>query len=124
MAMASFDAGTLSDNATQCVFARGNPDAKLMVIGEAPDRDEDIDGKPFIGRTGQLLDKMLAAIGLTADQAYMTNIINWRTPGNRQPTPDEIALCRPFLDRHIELAAPDILLITGGMPLAVFAQTT
>lgn len=124
LAMASFDAGTLSDNAVQCVFARGNPDSRLMIIGEAPGRDEDIEGKPFVGRSGQLLDRMLAAIGLTEDEFYVTNVINWRPPGNRNPTPEEIELCRPFLHRHIELAAPDILLIVGGVSLSAMTDLT
>ena len=123
-AMSGFDAGTLSDSATQCVFSRGNPEARLMVIGEAPNRDEDIAGQPFIGRSGQLLDRMLAAIGLTADEFYAANVINWRPPGNRPPTPEEIELCRPFLHRHIELAAPDIVLIAGGVPLSAMTELT
>ena len=102
-AMDTFDAGALSDSARQRVFARGNPDADLMVIGEAPGREEDIAGKPFVGRSGQLLDKMLASIGLTEEDFYITNVVNWRPPKNRNPTPDEIAMCRPFLNRHIEL---------------------
>lgn len=123
-AMNGFDAGTLSDNATQCVFASGNPAAKLMVIGDAPGREEDSQGKPFAGRSEQLLGKMLAAIGLTEDEFYAANIISWRPPGNRNPTPEEMALCRPFLDRHIELAAPDVLLITGGVPLSAMTELT
>jgi len=118
-AMSGFDAGALSDNATQCVFSRGNPESGLMVIGEAPGRDEDIAGKPFVGRSGQLLDSMLAAIGLTEDAFYMTNVVNWRPPGNRNPARDEIALCQPFLRRHIELIAPKIILIVGGVSLAI-----
>ena len=123
-AMAGFDAGTLSDNATQCVFARGNPESRLMVIGEAPTHEEDASGRPFDGRSGQLLDRMLAAIGLTTDEFYASAIINWRPPGSRAATPEEIALCRPFLERHIELAAPDFLLITGGVALAAMTDLT
>ena len=123
-AMSSFDAGTLSDNATQCVFASGNPAAKLMVIGDAPNREEDTQGIPFAGRPGQLLSKMLAAIGLTETEFYAANVINWRPPGNRTPTAEEIALCRPFLHRHITLAAPDILLIMGGVPLSAMTELT
>ena len=117
-AMDKFDAGTLSDHARQCVFARGNPEAEVMVIGEAPGRDEDIAGKPFIGPAGQLLDKMLASIGLTEETAYLTNVVNWRLPKNRNPTEDDIALCRPFLHRHIELAAPKVIVLVGGVSMA------
>jgi len=120
-AMDTFDAGPLSDHARQCVFARGNPESTLMIIGEAPGRDEDIAGKPFVGRSGQLLDKMLASIGLTEDDFYITNVVNWRPPKNRNPSPEEIEMCRPFLNRHIELMAPKVLLIVGGV--SFFAMT-
>jgi len=116
--MDGFYAGPLSDNARQCVFSRGNPEADLMVIGEAPGRDEDIAGKPFVGRSGQLLDKMLASIGLTENEFYITNVVNWRPPKNRNPKPEEIAMCRPFLNRHIELMAPKVILIVGGVSLS------
>jgi len=121
-AMDKFDAGTLSDSARQCVFARGNPEADLMVIGEAPGRDEDIAGKPFIGPAGQLLDKMLASIGLTEDTAYLTTVVNWRLPKNRNPSPEDIALCWPFLERHIDLAAPKVILILGGVSLSALTD--
>lgn len=117
-AMDNFDAGQMSDAARQCVFARGNPDADVMVIGEAPGREEDIAGKPFIGPAGQLLDKMLASIGLTEETAYLTNVVNWRLPKNRNPSAEDIELCKPFLDRHIELVAPKIILIVGGVSLS------
>lgn len=123
-AMQRFDAGALSDGARQAVFSRGNPEADLMVIGEAPGRDEDIQGKPFVGRSGQLLDQMLAAIGLTEDQFYVTNVVNWRPPKNRNPKPEEIALCRPFLDKHIELAQPKILLLVGGVSMSSLTGLT
>ena len=123
-AMDSFDAGTLSDAARQCVFARGNPGADLMVIGEAPGREEDMAGKPFIGPAGQLLDKMLASIGLTEETAYLTNVVNWRLPKNRNPSPEDIELCRPFLNRHIELAAPKIILLVGGVSLSAMTGLT
>lgn len=116
-AMDTFDAGTLSDNARQCVFARGNPEADLMVIGEAPRREEDIAGKPFIGPAGQLLDKMLASIGLTEETAYLTTVVNWRLPKDRNPSPEDIALCAPFLQRHIELAVPKVILLVGKTSL-------
>lgn len=116
-AMDKFDAGPLSDNARQCVFARGNPEGPLMVIGEAPGREEDIAGKPFIGPAGQLLDKMLASIGLTEETTYLTTVVNWRLPKNRNPTAQDIALCAPFLQRHIELAAPKVIMLVGGTAL-------
>ena len=120
-AMDSFDAGTLSGHARQCVFARGNPEADVMVIGEAPGREEDIAGKPFIGPAGLLMDKMLASIGLTEETAYLTTVVNWRLPKNRNPTAEDIALCAPFLQRHIELAAPKVILMVGKASL--FAMT-
>ncbi len=85
-----------------------------MLIGEAPGRDEDLEGAPFVGRAGQLLDKMLAAIGLGRDEAYITNVVYWRPPGNRTPTPQEVQACQPFLQRQIELVAPEILMLLGG----------
>jgi len=116
-AMDKFDAGLLSDRARQCVFSRGNPASDVMVIGEAPGRDEDVTGKPFVGRSGQLLDRMLASIGLIEETFYITNIVNWRPPKNRNPKPEEIEICRPFLNRHIELADPKVILIVGGVSL-------
>jgi DNA polymerase len=85
-----------------------------MCIGEAPGRDEDLEGAPFVGRAGQLLDKMLAAIGMGRDEAYITNVVYWRPPGNRTPTPQEVQACQPFLQRQIELVEPEILLLLGG----------
>jgi DNA polymerase len=123
-AMKSFDAGGLTDGARQAVFARGNPAANLMVIGESPGRDEDIQGKPFVGQAGQLLDRMLGAIGLGDDDAYITNVINWRLPQNRNPKPQEIELCRPIIEKHIELAAPKVLLLVGGMSMTALTGLT
>ncbi len=123
-AMNGFDAGALSDGARQAVFARGNPEANLMVIGEAPGRDEDIQGKPFVGRSGQLLDRMLGAIALGEDDFYVTNVVNWRPPQNRNPKPDEIELCRPFIEKHIELAQPKILLLVGGISMTALTGLT
>ncbi len=85
-----------------------------MIIGEAPGRDEDIEGRPFVGRAGQLLDRMLAAIGLSESDVHITNIVYWRPPGNRTPTPQEAQVCRPFLERQIELVAPSVILLLGG----------
>ena len=119
-AMAGFEGSALKRGARNLVFADGNPAARLMVIGEAPGRDEDRAGLPFVGRSGQLLDRMLAAIGLArhaeAPQAaaYITNVLPWRPPQNRDPSGDEVALLLPFLFRHIELAAPELLLLLGS----------
>lgn len=117
-----FDAGEISDHARQAVFARGNPDADIMVIGEAPGRDEDIQGKPFVGRSGQLLDKIFAAIGLGEDDLYITNVVNWRPPKNRNPTAQEIAICKPFLLRHIELMDPKYIVLVGGISLSALTD--
>lgn len=123
-AINAFDAGPLSDGARQAVFSRGNPDAKLMVIGEAPGRDEDIQGKPFVGHAGQLLDRMLGAIALGEDDSYITNVMNWRPPQNRNPKPEEIELCRPFIEKHIELVQPEILLLVGGISMTTLTGLT
>ncbi len=96
------------------MFSDGNPTAKVMFVGEAPGADEDRQGKPFVGPSGQLLDKMAASIGLDRTSFYITNIVFWRPPGNRNPTTNEIALCLPFVERHIELVDPDILIPLGG----------
>jgi len=114
-AVEAFEGCPLKATATKAAFARGNPQARVMVIGEAPGREEDREGKPFVGETGQLLDRMLAAIGLDETSAYITNIVFWRPPGNRKPTDAEIEACRPFTERHIELANPDFILLAGGM---------
>ena len=113
-ALAGFDGCPLKKTAKNLCMWRGNPKARIMMIGEAPGRDEDLEGKPFVGRAGQLLDKMLAAIGLTDGDVYITNIVYWRPPGNRTPTPQEVQACQPFLDRQIELVAPDIMVLLGG----------
>lgn len=109
-----FDGCALKATATQLVFADGNPKARVMFVGEAPGRDEDIEGLPFVGRSGKLLDRMLAAIGLDRTSVYIANIVPWRPPGNRTPTPQESAICLPFILRQIELADPDILVCLGG----------
>jgi DNA polymerase len=114
-AIASFDGCALRKTATHTVFADGTPHAPVMVIGEAPGADEDRVGKPFVGRSGQLLDRMLAAIGLErARNVYISNILFWRPPGNRKPTEAEIALCLPFVWRHIALSAPRVVVLSGG----------
>jgi len=115
-ALEAFDGCALKRTATNTVFADGMPQGGIMLIGEAPGRDEDRVGKPFVGRAGQLLDKMLASIGLDrASNAYITNVINWRPPDNRDPTPEEAASCLPFLRRHIELADPQLIILLGAV---------
>jgi len=113
-ALAAFDGCALKKTATNLVFADGNPEARIMFVGEAPGADEDRAGKPFVGVSGQLLDRMLAWIGLDRQRFYITNIVFWRPPGNRTPTSDEVAACLPFVHRHIELVAPAILVTVGG----------
>ena len=112
--LAGFDGCSLKVTAKNLCFYRGAPQARLMLIGEAPGRDEDLQGKPFVGRAGQLLDRMLAAIGLSEESVHITNIVYWRPPGNRTPTPQEAQVCRPFLERQVELVAPDIVVLLGG----------
>ncbi len=115
-AMEAFDGSSLKHAATTTVFADGTPAGRVMFIGEAPGREEDRIGKPFVGRAGQLLDKMLASIDLDrASNCYITNVINWRPPGNRDPSPEEAAICLPFLRRHIELANPGIIVLLGAV---------
>src|SRR5215468_1384349 len=109
-----FDGCALKTTAKQLVFADGNPQARLMFVGEAPGRDEDIEGLPFVGRSGKLLDRMLAAIGLDRKSVYIANIVPWRPPGNRTPTPQETAICLPFTQRQIELVDPDVLVCLGN----------
>lgn len=109
-----FDGCPLKRTATRLVFADGNPEARIMFVGEAPGRDEDVQGLPFVGRSGRLLDLMMGAIGLDRTSAYIANVIPWRPPGNRTPTPQETAICLPFIRRQIELADPDILVCLGG----------
>jgi DNA polymerase len=113
-ALDRFEGCALRATATRLVFADGNPRARIMLVGEAPGRDEDIEGLPFVGRSGKLLDRMLAAIGLDRTQVYIANIIPWRPPGNRTPTPQESQICLPFVRKQIELVDPDILVCLGG----------
>lgn len=126
-AVASFDLCELKKGARNTVFSDGNPAARLLILGEAPGRDEDIAGRPFVGRAGQLLDRMFAAIGLSrqspdAENAlYITNVMFWRPPGNRDPDPAEIAMMKPFVQRHIELVDPQVIVVMGNTPL--FALT-
>jgi DNA polymerase len=110
----AFEGCALKRTAKSLCFARGRDDARLMLIGEAPGRDEDLRGKPFVGRAGQLLDRMLAAIGLTEEHVYITNTVYWRPPGNRTPTPAEVEACAPFLARQIALLSPEVIVLLGG----------
>lgn len=113
-ALRAFDGCPLKATATNLVFHDGNPKAKIMFVGEAPGADEDRAGKPFVGVSGQLMDRMIKWIGLDRSNAYITNQVYWRPPGNRTPTDAEIAACMPFVVRHIELMAPEILVLVGG----------
>ena len=112
--MQNFEGCALKHTATRLVFADGNPQARIMFVGEAPGRDEDIEGLPFVGRSGTLLDLMIGAIGLNRTTAYIANVIPWRPPGNRTPTPQETPVCLPFIQRQIELVNPDVLVTLGN----------
>jgi DNA polymerase len=112
--VAGFDGCPLKRTATNTVFIDGNPAAPVVIIGEAPGADEDRIGRPFVGRAGQLLDRMLAAIGLDRSGVLITNVIYWRPPGNRTPTSAEIASCLPFVFRLIALVRPKVLVLSGG----------
>jgi uracil-DNA glycosylase family 4 len=114
-AMESFEGSQLKKLATNTVFADGNPNSRIMFIGEAPGHEEDRAGLPFVGRAGKLLDKMMAAIGLDRTRAYIINVMPWRPPDNRNPDPGEVAMCIPFLRRHIELAQPRIMIMLGAV---------
>lgn len=114
-ALERFDGCALAETATQLCFADGTPGAPLFLVGEAPGAEEDRIGRPFVGQSGQLLDRMLAWIGRDRSNTWITNAIFWRPPGNRTPTPAEIAVCQPFLERQIELLRPRLLLFLGGI---------
>ena len=114
-AVMHFEGCELKRYATNTVFADGDPSGRIMLIGEAPGRDEDIQGLPFVGRAGKLLDRMLAEIGLDRRKVYITNVLNWRPPQNREPSPEEAATCLPFLHRHIELADPKLMILLGAV---------
>ncbi len=113
-ALERFEGCGLKATATQLVFADGAPDARIMLVGEAPGGDEDRIGRPFVGRAGQLLDRMLASIGLDRAKVYIANVVPWRPPGNRTPTPQETAVCLPFIRRQIALVAPRLIVCLGG----------
>jgi uracil-DNA glycosylase len=122
-ALARFDGISLRKTATNLVFADGNPSADVMLVGEAPGSDEDRQGKPFVGVSGQLLDRMLAAIGLDRTTFYITNVCFWRPPGNRKPTEAELAAQQPFVLRHIELVKPKVLVLVGGSSAQILLGT-
>ena len=122
--LAGFDGCNLKFTAKNLVFADGDPAGGLMLVGEAPGRDEDMEGVPFVGRSGRLLDRMLAAIDIERSNAYIANVIPWRPPGNRTPTPLETEICRPFIERQIELANPKVLVALGAPSAKVLTSTT
>ncbi|WP_367715326.1 uracil-DNA glycosylase [Nitratireductor sp. GISD-1A_MAKvit] len=121
--LSGFDGCNLKTTAKNTVFADGNPQASVMFVGEAPGRDEDLQGLPFVGRSGKLLDRMLASIGLDRTSAYISNVIPWRPPGNRDPSPLETEICRPFIERHIELVAPKVLVTLGNPSTKLLLNT-
>jgi DNA polymerase len=122
-AMAGFDGCALKNTAMNLVFGDGNPGSGLMFVGEAPGADEDREGKPFVGVSGQMLDRMIGAINRDRTSAYITNMIPWRPPGNRNPDPSELMVCLPFIRRHIELVAPKVLVLTGGVAAKTMLKT-
>jgi DNA polymerase len=123
-ALSRFDGVSLRRTATNLVFADGNPAAKVMLVGEAPGAEEDRAGRPFVGASGQLLDRMMAAIGLDRTRFYITNVCFWRPPGNRKPTDLELAAQKPFVERHIELVAPEVLVLVGAAAAQGLLGTT
>ena len=123
-AVERFEGCAFKAAATTTVFADGNPAAPLMLIGEAPGREEDLEGLPFVGRSGQLLDRMLAAIGRDRGSAYITNVIFWRPPENRSPSDDEVLACQPFVLRHIALVNPQVVVAVGGIAAKALFRTT
>ncbi|WP_425483840.1 uracil-DNA glycosylase [Hongsoonwoonella zoysiae] len=112
--LSRFEGCNLKRTAKNLVFADGSPNARVMFVGEAPGREEDVQGLPFVGRSGQLLDRILAAIGLERQVVYIANVVPWRPPGNRTPSPQETEICKPFIKRQIELVDPDVLVFLGG----------
>ena len=122
--MSNFKGCELYKSSTNMVFSDGNPKSKIMLIGEAPGHDEDIQGKPFVGRSGKLLDKMLEAIELNREKVYIANIVPWRPPSNRRPTDEEIEICLPFIKKHIELIKPKVLMLLGSTATFALLKNT
>lgn len=120
----AFDGCPLKKTAMNTVFADGNPTARVMLIGDIPGEDEDRQGQPFVGASGKLLDRMLACIGLDRERVYITNVLFWRPPGNRSPTDAELAACLPFVERHIALVKPEILVAMGSVSARTLLHTT
>jgi DNA polymerase len=120
--LGAFEGCGLKASASRLCFADGTPGSRLMLIGEAPGAEEDKQGLPFVGRSGHLLDRMLAAIGLDRSKVYIANIVPWRPPGNRTPTPAETQICLPFIQRQIELCNPDVLVTIGQPSTAALLQ--
>jgi DNA polymerase len=123
-AMQDYEGCSLKQSAMNLVFADGNPKADLMLVGEAPGADEDRQGLPFVGQSGQLLDRILKAVGFDRTTVYISNIIPWRPPGNRPPTTQEIAACQPFIQKHIELVHPKIVVFLGGVAAKTLLNST
>jgi len=121
--MEAFNGCPLKHRATNLVFADGNPEADIMLVGEAPGREEDMQGAPFVGQSGELLDRILGAIGLDREKVFIANTLPWRPPGNRNPTPAETAVCLPFLIRQVELVAPKIIVTMGGAASKTLLQS-
>lgn len=122
-AILDFTGCALKDSALNTVFADGNPSSQVMLVGEAPGADEDAQGLPFVGQSGQLLNKIFACIGLSRSQLYIANIVPWRPPGNRTPSSDEIAICQPFIEQHITLVNPKLLVFLGGVAAKTLLKT-
>tara|TARA_Y100000590_G_scaffold256011_1_gene287551 strand:- start:512 stop:1264 length:753 start_codon:yes stop_codon:yes gene_type:complete len=122
--MSEFKGCELYKSSSNMVFSDGNPKSEIMLIGEAPGHDEDIQGKPFVGRSGKLLDKMLEAIELNREKVYIANIIPWRPPNNRRPTDEEIEICLPFIKKHIELIKPKVLMLLGSTATFALLKNT
>jgi DNA polymerase len=110
--------------AKNVVFSDGSPEAKIMIIGEAPGQEEDEQGKPFVGQSGKLLDNMLLSVGIQRSEVYISNILFWRPPGNRTPSPDEVALCLPYVEQHIKIVKPKVLLLLGGVAVKTLLNTS
>ncbi len=123
-ALQRFSGCPLKSGAKNLVFSRGTGASGVMIVGEAPGREEDEQGAPFVGKSGRLLDAMFSAIGIERDDLYVTNIVNWRPPGNRKPSDAEIEACRPFVERHVALVKPKVLVMAGGVSASALLRTS